>query len=217
MEQKMLLLSKYYSDDPNIVEIGVDESGRGVLMGRVYVGAVILPKDEKSTFDFSKIKDSKKFHSKKKIAEVAQYIKENAIAWSVQYEDEKVVDEINILQATQLSMHKCIKELMKSQNLTIENTLLLIDGNYFNPLIIFSQNQKIQQIEHHCIVGGDNHYASIAAASILAKVERDNYIKELCLLHPELAEKYNISSNMGYGAAKHMLSLIHISEPTRPY
>ena len=91
-------LQKYYAMDMN-VEIGVDEAGRGPLFGRVYSGAVILPKDD--SFDHSKMKDSKKFHSKNKINEAAEYIKEHALAWSVGYECEVVIDNINILQATQ--------------------------------------------------------------------------------------------------------------------
>ena len=199
-------LSKCYSEDLNIVEIGIDEVGRGPLVGRVYVGAVILPKETTTHFDFSLMKDSKKFTSKKKIEEVAEYIKQNATAWSVQYEDEKVVDEMNILQATQQCMHKCIKELIKSNHLDIQNTLLLVDGNYFRAFTTFT-DCKIKQVEHKCITGGDNVYASIAAASILAKVARDNYIKELCISHPELVDRYNIHTNMGYGTAKHMAGI----------
>ena len=87
------LLAKYFSADPNILEIGLDEVGRGPLFGRVYTAAVILPKDD--TFDHFKMKDSKRFHSKKKIEEMSEYIKENAIAWSISYEDEQMIDKIN--------------------------------------------------------------------------------------------------------------------------
>ena len=99
-------LAKYYSDNLNSIEIGVDEVGRGPLFGRVYTAAVILPKDD--SFDHFKMKDSKKFTSKTKIKEVAEYIKQNAVAWYVSFEDEKVIDEINILQATQSAMQKSI-------------------------------------------------------------------------------------------------------------
>ena len=88
-------LKKYYNENLEIYEIGVDEVGRGPLFGRVYTAAVILPKDD--SFDYSKVKDSKKFHSKKKIEEAAEYVKENALAWYVSFEDEKKIDEINIL------------------------------------------------------------------------------------------------------------------------
>ena len=205
-------LLSYYNDDANIIEIGVDEVGRGPLFGRVYTAAVILPSLKskcpsgiKIEFDYSKIKDSKKFHSKKKINEVADYIKENAISWSVSYIDETVIDDINILQATQLSMHKCINDIIYKNNLTPDNTLLMIDGNYFKPISIFNKNSnQLSTYNYVCVEGGDNKYVSIAAASILAKVARDEYIEELCKQYPELIEHYGIDSNKGYGAKKHL-------------
>lgn len=203
-------LQKFYKEDANIFEIGVDEAGRGPLFGRVYTAAVILPKDD--TFDHSRVKDSKKFHSKQKIEEVAKYIKDNAIAWYVSFEDEKVIDEINILQATQQAMHTSILETrkqiiakMKQTNNTNYKIELLIDGNYFNPITILNKvTSKIETIPYTTIEGGDNKYTSIAAASILAKVERDKYIDELCIENPTLAEYYSIDSNKGYGAKKHL-------------
>ena len=90
------VLKKCYNKDDSVYEIGVDEVGRGPLFGRVYTAAVILPKDD--SFDCSKVKDSKKFHSKKKIEEAAKYIKEHALAWYISFEDEKTIDDINILQ-----------------------------------------------------------------------------------------------------------------------
>ena len=108
------ILNKFYQENDNIIEIGVDEAGRGPLFGSVYSAAVILPKDD--TFNHSIVKDSKKFHSKKKIEEVANYIKENALAWYVSFEDEKVIDDINILQATQKAMHTSILEVRKQYN-----------------------------------------------------------------------------------------------------
>jgi ribonuclease HII len=202
------ILKKCYNEDKNILEIGVDEVGRGPLFGRVYTAAVILPKDD--SFDHTLMKDSKKFHSKKKIEEVAKYIKEKSLCWSVTFEDEKVVDEINILQATQSSMHKSILDVIKKYNsindVSFENKYqLLIDGNYFNPITIFNKRKsKIESISHITVEGGDNTYSSIAAASILAKVERDRYIDELCELEPTLSEYYGIDSNKGYGAKKHL-------------
>ena len=200
-------LQKFYKEDAAIFEIGVDEAGRGPLFGRVYTAAVVLPKDD--SFDHSRVKDSKKFNSKKKIEEAADYVKENAIAWYVSFEDEKVIDEINILQATQRSMHSSILETrkqliekMKDKNNKIE---LLIDGNYFNPITILNKTtSKIETIPYTTIEGGDNKYTAIAAASILAKVERDKYIEELCEQNPTLSEYYSIDSNKGYGAKKHL-------------
>jgi ribonuclease HII len=186
----------------NKIEIGVDEVGRGPLFGRVYVAAVILPKNE---FDYHKLKDSKKFSSKKKIKEVSDYIKEKSIIWSIQYEDENVIDSVNILQATQQAMHKCIKDIMKNIKENNEDILLLIDGNYFKPLYQYNKElDKIEELSHVCIEKGDNTYCSIAAASILAKVARDEYILELCNEYPDLIEKYNIQSNKGYGSKKHL-------------
>jgi ribonuclease HII len=206
------LLKKFYNSE-HTLEIGADEAGRGPMFGRVYSGAVILPKDDK--FDHFKMKDSKKFTSKnsKKINEVAEYIKEHAIAWAVEYEDETVIDEINILQATQSAMHKAIKnvigQLQKQQNCPLENNmdnlLLLIDGNYFKQLTILNKPKtKLVIVKYETIEGGDNKYTSIAAASILAKVERDKYIEQLCLENPELIEHYGIDSNKGYGSKRHM-------------
>jgi hypothetical protein len=156
-EVPICLLKKYYCEQ-GTVEIGADEAGRGPMLGRVYSGAVVLPKDD--SFDHFKMKDSKKFTSKnsKKINEVAEYIKEHAIAWAVEYEDEKVIDEINILQATQSAMHKAIKsvisQLAKKTDVLPDGTkktdvldpnfgnlLLLIDGNYFKQLTILNQNK----------------------------------------------------------------------------
>ena len=199
-------LQKYMHEDPNIIEIGSDEAGRGPLFGRVYVAAVILPKDD--SFDHSKMKDSKKFTSVKKntIEEAAAYIKEHALAWHVSYEDETVIDKINILQATQQAMHKAINETRKkfASKMHPDNKIhLLIDGNYFNPIIAKNGN-KLEAVPYTCVEGGDNKFTAIAAASILAKVARDQYIADLCAKHPELAEHYGIDSNKGYGAKRHI-------------
>ena len=204
-------LNKFYNIDVDIMEIGIDEAGRGPLFGRVYAGAVVLPKDD--SFDHSSMKDSKKFHSKKKIEDVAEYIKDNALAWAVEYEDEQTIDEINILQATQSAMHKAIKSVIEklvtnpsySSDIDINNILLLVDGNYFKQYNALNKGKtRADPVKYVTIEGGDNKYTSIAAASILAKVERDNYIENLCIENPELAERYNIDSNKGYGAKKHM-------------
>jgi ribonuclease HII len=206
------LLKKYYSEFGTL-EIGADEVGRGPMLGRVYSAAVILPKDD--SFDHFKMKDSKKFVSKnpKKIQEVSEYIKEHAIAWAIEYEDEKVIDEINILQATQSAMHKAIKSVIKQldqqQQIVVDpnydNMLLLIDGNYFKQLTILNKTKtKLVTVNYETIEGGDNKYTAIAAASILAKVERDKYIHELCQENPELVERYGIDSNKGYGSKVHM-------------
>jgi len=204
-------LLPFYHENPETIEFGVDEAGRGPLFGRVYSAAVVLPKDD--SFHHFLMKDSKKFHSKKKILEVYEYIKQNALAWSVAFSDESTIDSINILQATQQAMHQAISEtekkyMQKTNDCCEKKPLLLVDGNYFNPLSRFNKElQKIEVTPHICIEGGDNKYSAIAAASILAKVERDKYIEELCALHPELVEKYDLANNKGYGTKKHMAGI----------
>jgi ribonuclease HII len=206
--QKTSKLATFLNADQCTYEIGVDEAGRGPLFGRVYSAAVVLPKDD--SFDHSIMKDSKKFHSAKKINDAAEYIKDNAIAWYVSFADEQTIDKINILQATQQSMHDCIREVTtqlhnntkQSDNHSIH---LLIDGNYFNPItVINATTHAIEKLPYTTIEGGDNKYTAIAAASILAKVERDKYIDELCKDNPDLCDKYSIHTNKGYGAKKHL-------------
>ena len=183
-------------------EIGIDEAGRGPLFGRVYTAAVVLPKD-KDLFDHSLMKDSKKFTSKKKINEVYEYIKKNAIAYNVSYEDETTIDKINILQATFKSMHNSVRNILQSKPEDKKIEKLLVDGNNFKPFT-YLNNNHITQLNHTCIEGGDNKFCSIAAASILAKVERDKYIEELCEKNPDLDDKYGILKNKGYGTRKHI-------------
>ena len=223
-------LNKHYDDNyknNNILEIGIDEAGRGPLFGRVYTAAVILPKDD--DFNFTKMKDSKKFSSEKKITEVAEYIKENAVSWAVTYNDEKTIDKINIRQSVLTSMHESIKSViskLSSKNANNVNNIidcdnsidcdnnssnisdnsnyfLLVDGNDFKPYMRYTDD-GLMPINHICIEGGDNKYCAIAAASILAKTERDKYIDELCKENPELVEKYGIDKNKGYGTKKHL-------------
>lgn len=203
------MLEKYFNEANDVLELGVDEAGRGPLLGRVYTAAVILPKDD--SFDHSKMKDSKKFSSKKKIREVAEYIKSNAIAYAITYSDEKKIDDINILQATMDSMRRSILEtIASSQEKHKDSEIdykyeLLIDGNYFKPVFVFNpKTRMMDNYRYMCVEKGDATYSAIAAASILAKVARDDYIAELCQQHPELSTKYGIDTNMGYGAKKHM-------------
>lgn len=187
-------------------EVGIDEAGRGPMFGRVYAAAVILPKGNE--FKFHEMKDSKRFYSDKKLIETADYIKENSLCWSVKYTDEKVIDAINIRQATLNTMHQCIKDIyvkLKSIEGYNKISLLLVDGNDFKPFMFFDiSNNAYEQLNHVCVEGGDNKYVSIAAASILAKVERDRYIKDMCVKHPELVERYKLDKNKGYGTKNHI-------------
>jgi len=207
---KSPLLKKYYAN--NLFEIGIDEVGRGPMFGRVYSAAVILPIND--TFKYECLKDSKKFSSQKKISEVADYIKANALFWAICYEDEKAIDTLNIRNATLKAMHNAISAVIAKYNKTAnsvnvndlnEQFYLLIDGNDFKCYTYFcKQSNVIKQLNNVLVEGGDNKYCSIAAASILAKVERDNYIRTMCLEFPKLDTYYGLLNNKGYGTIKHM-------------
>jgi ribonuclease HII len=194
-----------YDTNSSSIEIGIDEAGRGPMLGRVYTAAVILPKDD--SFDHSLMKDSKRFHSDKKIKEAADYIKKNAIMWNVQYSEKEEIDKLNIRNATHKSMHRSVLDILHSNTKSLDNNNkyhLLVDGNDFKPFTIMRDDDGLVQVPHTCIEGGDNKYSAIAAASILAKVARDNYIEELCKEHPLLDERYGLRSNKGYGTKIHM-------------
>ncbi len=167
------------------------------MLGRVYAAAVILPKE--GDFNHELMKDSKRFHSEKKIREAADYIKENAIGYHVAYSSEQTIDQINIRNATHRAMHDAIRGLIEPS----ENYHLLVDGNDFKPFTLFRDTVGLVQIPHICIEGGDNKYTAIAAASILAKVERDDYIANICNDNPELDARYDILKNKGYGTKTH--------------
>jgi ribonuclease HII len=174
----------------NQMQVGIDEAGRGPFFGRVYAAAVILNSD----FDVSRVKDSKKFTNEKKRKEAAEYIKENSI-WKVAYMDEKVIDKINILQATMRAMHEAVL------GLPCTDIVLLVDGNYFKPLFrVVGDNT--QMVPFTCIEKGDVTHPCISAASILAKVAHDDYILDMCKEHPEL-ERYGLVKNKGYGTKQH--------------
>ena len=190
-------LNKYYNNN-DIFEIGIDEAGRGPMFGRVYSAAVILPKDD--SFKHEWMKDSKRFHSEKKILEVAEYIKNNATAWAIGYSTEEEIDFHNIKVATHLAMHKAIKQLILKDN----KYHLLVDGRDFKIYNSIDEERGMIQIPHTCIEGGDNKYTSIAAASILAKVARDQYINDLCDNDNTLIERYDLKKNKGYGTKQHM-------------
>lgn len=189
-----------------IIKIGVDEAGRGPLFGRVYTGAVILPNDE--DFDKSKLKDSKKFSSKKKIVEVYEYIKEKCMYYGIDSADVDEIDKYNILQATQRSMHRSIRQiitkLIENNDVEILDRIkIYVDGNYFNTFKYF-YNDTFYIIKHECVIKGDSLYKEISGASILAKVSRDKYIEEFIQENPEYDEKYGLLSNKGYAAKVHI-------------
>jgi len=200
-------------DSGNRYEIGIDEAGRGPLFGRLYVAACVLPKSRDSGFHFEWMCDSKKIHSRKKMQELSQYIKTHARAWHIHFVEADVIDTINIRQAVLMAMHECAKQVIaqlscESPRETPESPLrdymLLVDGNDFTPHMIFNpETQTMEEIPFETIEGGDNKYAFIAAASILAKNERDTYIEELCNRYPLLNERYGLAKNMGYGTQIH--------------
>lgn len=171
-------LLRYYSPN-NQFEAGIDEAGRGCLAGPVTAAAVIMPK----SFELSTVDDSKKLSREQRL-ELRPVIEKEALAYSVVHISHQIIDKINILQATFKAMHQCVDEL------SIRPELLLIDGNRFPAYL---------GIIHQCIVKGDAKYQSIAAASILAKTYRDEYMEKLHQKHPQ----YGWISNKGYPTNKH--------------
>lgn len=197
------MLKTSLENDSYSYEIGVDEVGRGPLFGRVYAAAVILPNEK--DFDHSQMKDSKKFHSEKKIQKVAEYIKEHALYYDVQYLDEKQIDKYNILRASQMAMGKAIKNVLyKLDYEKAKETIALIDGNQKFMINYEDSSGSNINLKTIFVEQGDNTYSNIAAASILAKVERDKYIAELCEENPYLIENYGIQKNKGYGTKQHL-------------
>lgn len=171
-------LLRYYSPN-NQFEAGIDEAGRGCLAGPVTAAAVIMPK----SFELSTVDDSKKLSHEQRL-ELRSVIEKEALAYSVVHISHQIIDQINILQATFKAMHQCVDEL------SIRPELLLIDGNRFPAYL---------GIIHQCIIKGDAKYQSIAAASILAKTYRDEYMEKLHRKHPQ----YGWISNKGYPTNKH--------------
>jgi ribonuclease HII len=199
------MLPVRYSTDISTIEIGVDEAGRGPMFGPVYAAAVVLPENDPE-FPYKDMKDSKRFSSAKKIAKVADIIKEKAVGWGVASCDHAYIDKHNIRSATHTAMHAAIQQVLTKVKPTALTPLLLIDGNDFKPMP-WAPEGEIGFAKHVCITKGDNKYASIAAASILAKVTRDQHILSLCEENPELQEHYEIAKNKGYGTANHMKGL----------
>lgn len=181
------------------IEVGIDEAGRGCLFGPVCVAAVIWPKEDPLYNDKEPpiIKDSKKVSEKKRFI-LKDYIERNAISYSVKFISHEEIDKTNILQATMKGMHMCIDDVRS--NTPVDT--ILVDGNHFK---IYT-DENLDSIDHECIISGDNTYKSIAAASILAKTYRDNYIYKLVKDRPEL-ERYALQKNKGYGTKIHMESI----------
>ena len=187
------MLKQFYENGR--IEVGLDEVGRGCLFGPVCVAGVIWLDDDpiKDDKDYI-IRDSKKVPEKKRTL-LKDYILENSIAYSIQLVDNDYIDKHNILNSTMTGMHKCLDEITKL--LSIDT--ILVDGNHFE----YYSDKDENYISHVCVVNGDNTYKSIAAASILAKTYRDEWIDKLVDENPEL-EKYDLRNNKGYGTKKHL-------------
>lgn len=168
---------------PDKIEAGCDEAGRGCLAGSVFAAAVILPPD----FSNDLLNDSKKLTDKQRYA-LRPIIEEQALAWAVGIVTAKEIDEINILNASFLAMHRAVDQLK------LRPEHLLIDGNRF---------KKYKDIPHTCVVKGDGKFLPIAAASILAKTYRDDYMQQL---HAEFPD-YDWEHNMGYPTKKHRAAI----------
>jgi ribonuclease HII len=209
---KMTTLQRFHFTDHPKYEICIDEAGRGCLFGKVYIACVILPRKEED-FPCENIKDSKKFSSKKKLNDVSNVIKENALYWNVVSMDETIIDQINILKAVMRGMHQCLHsaiDFIKSHdpNVSYGDICALIDGNYFQPYChIDNESNALVPIEYYTFEKGDGRYVGIASAGILAKTSRDAYVLEECAKYPLLAERYKLDTNYGYGTKHHLEGL----------
>lgn len=171
---------------PHLIEAGVDEVGRGCLAGPVVAAAVILPKDFSHPF----LNDSKQLSLEQRMA-AAEYVREHALTWAIAEASHEEIDQINILQASFLAMHRALEQVCQ---LHAAPELILVDGNRFRPYNF---------IPHLCVVKGDAEYAAIAAASVLAKVHRDALMEQLAGHHPH----YGWETNVGYPTPHHRRAL----------
>ena len=171
-----MLASHYYEGK---VEAGCDEAGRGCLAGSVYAAAVILPEDYQNEL----LNDSKQLTEKKRY-QLREIIERDAVAWAVGIVTPEEIDKINILNASILAMHRALDQLK------VRPEAIIVDGNRF---------KKYKDLPHTTIVKGDGKYLSIAAASILAKTYRDDYMNKLAEEYPQ----YDWLSNKGYPTKKH--------------
>ncbi len=171
------MLASYFYE--GLTEAGCDEAGRGCLAGSVYAGAVIFPPDYRN----EELNDSKQL-SERRRNELREIIKRDAVAWAVGVVEPDEIDRINILNASFLAMHRALDAL------SVRPEAVIVDGNRFNPY---------RDLPYTTIVKGDGKYLSIAAASILAKTYRDDYMAELARQYPQ----YDWQSNKGYPTKKH--------------
>jgi ribonuclease HII len=176
------MLLPYLQD--NLIEAGCDEAGRGCLAGPVFAAAVILPKN----FTHDILTDSKQLNEKDRV-NLRTIIEQEALAFAVSMVDHQEIDRINILNASIKAMHLALEQL------SIQPGFVIVDGNRFKPF---------QDIPFQCVVKGDGKYYSIAAASILAKTYRDDFMLNLATEYP----KYDWANNKGYPTSKHREAVI---------
>jgi len=181
-----MLASHYYTGK---VEAGCDEAGRGCLAGSVYAAAVIFPED----YQNDELNDSKQLTDKRR-KQLREIIQRDAVAWAVGIVTPEEIDRINILNASILAMHRALDQLK------VHPEAIIVDGNRFKPYTPpLSGGGRGEALPHTTIVKGDGKYLSIAAASILAKTYRDDYMDELAKEYPQ----YDWLSNKGYPTKKH--------------
>lgn len=182
-----MLLSHYYD---GLIEAGCDEAGRGCLAGAVYAAAVILPPEYQNEL----LNDSKQLSERRRY-QLREQIERDAVSWAVGIAGPEEIDEINILNASILAMHRALDQL------SVRPQAIIVDGNRFKPYK--SAQDGDHPLPHTCIVKGDGKYLSIAAASILAKTYRDDYMNRLAEEYPQ----YDWSSNKGYPTKKHRAAI----------
>lgn len=176
------MLHPYFTD--NLIEAGCDEAGRGCLAGPVFAAAVILPKD----FENDLLNDSKKLTENQRLS-LRPIIENSAIAWAVASIDNNIIDRINILNASIMAMHEALNKL------NVKPELILVDGNRF---------KRYENKPHKCIIKGDSIYMSIAAASILAKTYRDEFMNDIHAKFPN----YKWDDNKGYPTVAHRKAIV---------
>ena len=186
-----MLQTSYRVENVTGYEVGLDEAGRGPVFGRVYAAAVIWS----ANVDSDLIRDSKTIKSARGMRAAYDFIMTHAMAVSVAWATETEIDELNILQADMLAMHRALDGLSGSG---VAFEFILVDGNYFKPY---------KGVPHETVVKGDSKYYSIAAASIVAKYTRDQYITDLCEHDPELNRKYDLRKNKGYPTRAHLTGI----------
>lgn len=186
--------------DDGLVEVGLDEAGRGSLWGRLYVGAVVMSPEDESYFDngtaLRQITDSKKLTPRRR-AVLADFIRENAIEATVAWAEPTEIDEVNILQADMAAMHRALASMETPFQ------RILVDGDCWRPW----RGDDGEVVPAITVVDGDALCLSIAAASIMAKEAHDAWVRAEVAARPELEERYGLGRNMGYGTAAHMEGL----------